>query len=309
MVFRYSNNMLNWFETPQIAIKAFEMATGLSISVHEYTGALWGFLPPSRFLHMNPVCVAAKSMRLQACIRFDVLQTETALVHEPQGRVQVCHAGLVEWVVPTFLDGQIQRVFFAGQRKPGLNLTCDRSKDLDIHPLWSAHVEALEPVDDEEAGWILESLRQLAARVEQWRLDPPPAVLAEQPSVNQASSSRRLLNRHLVPRQHFIHHYIQAHHSKPIALIDLATAMHLSEDRAGHAVKQACGKSFIDLLIRARLRTAAGLLRHTDMSVAQVAMASGFRNLSHFHSVFRKRMNSTPHRYRSQTEMNTKALR
>lgn len=299
--------MLNWFEIPQTAIRAFEKATKLSISLHEYTGSLWGFLPPERFLHGNPACVAAKSNRLNSCIRFDVLQTETALVHQWQGRVHVCHAGLVEWVVPTFLEGQIQRVFFAGQRRPGSQLSCDRSAELDVHPLWAGHLAALEPVDDDEAAWILESLRQLAARIEQWRLDPPSAVMADQPTKAHVSSSRKLLSKHLVPRQHFIHHYIQAHHSKPIALIDLARQMHLSEDRAGHAVKQACGESFIDLLIQARLRTAAGLLRHTDMSVAQVALASGFRNLSHFHKVFRRRMNTTPHRYRSQTEMNARS--
>ena len=299
--------MINWFEIPQTAIRAFEMVTKLSVSVHEYTGSLWGFLPPERFLHGNPACVAAKSIRLDSCIRFDVLQTEKALAHQSQGRVHVCHAGLVEWVVPTFLEGQIQRVFFAGQRRPGLHLSCDRSKELDVDPLWAGHLEALQPVDDDEAAWILESLRQLAARLEQWRLDPPSAVLEEQQPVNHASGNRRLLSRHLVPRQHFIHHYIQAHHSKPIALIDLARQMHLSEDRTGHAVKQACGESFIELLIQARLRTAAGLLRHTDMSVSQVALASGFGNLSHFHSVFRRRMNTTPHRYRSQTEMNARS--
>lgn len=298
--------MDNWFEIPLLAINAFEKTTKLSVSVHEYSGALWGFLPPDRFLHGNPVCVAAKSLRLKACVRFDVLQTETALAQQTQGRVHVCHAGLVEWVVPTFWQGQIQRVLFAGQRRPGPNLHCDQSDQLEVHKLWAAQLHALEPVNDEEAQWLLESLRQLSARIEQWRLDPPDSILQQPQSPRGQNRSLKLLEQNLVPRQHQIHHFIQTHHTKPIALADLARYLHLSEHRTGHAVKQACGQSFVELLIRARLRTAAGLLRHTDMAIAQVAQASGFRNLSHFHNIFRQRMKTTPHRYRSQSEMNAR---
>lgn len=299
--------MENWFDIPHLAIKAFENATKLTVSVHESTGALWGFLPPDRFVHGNPACVAAKNLRLDACVRFDVLQTEMALAQQPHGRVHICHAGLVEWVVPTFAQGQIQRVLFAGQRRPGPKLHCDKSDQVHIHRTWAAHLQALQPVEDDEAQWLLESLRQLSARLELWRMHPPESVLEHAPQETSKRGNLKLLSQHLVPRQQQIHHFIQSHHTKPLTLADMARYLHLSEHRAGHAIRQACGHSFVELLIRARLRTAAGLLRHTDMSVSEVAQASGFRNLSHFHSVFRTRMQTTPHRYRSQTEMNAKA--
>lgn len=305
--------MADWFAIPLLALTAFERMTRLHVTVHEYTGALWGFLPPERFVHGTPACLAAKAIRLSACVRFDVHQTEGALAERPDGRVHVCHAGLVEWVVPTIAVGQLQRVWFAGQRRPGKQLNCARSDAIDVHRSWAAHLEALDPVDDDEADDILEMLRQLAARIEQWWMNPPSAVLGDPATGEGAGKTAAVpLNRRLIARQHAIRHFIQAHHTKPIGLIDLARHLHLSESRTGHAVTQACGRSFIDLLVNARLATAAGLLRHTGMTIAEIAEASGFGNLSHFHQVFRRRFQLTPHCYRRASEtavLDTQGLR
>ena len=296
--------MDDWFEVPIKAIHAFEKVTKLSVTVHEMTGALWAFVPPERFNHVNAPCVAAKAIRMDSCVKFDVLQTRAAMAEKPEGRVHVCHAGLVEWAVPTINNGRLQRLFFAGQRRPGNNLTCAQSQKIEVHPSWANHLQHLEPVDDEEAAWILESLRQLAARIELWRLNPPQGGIDELPDgVPSRGSNAKMLNRHLIPRQHIIRYYIQSHHTKPITLANLAERLHLSESRAGHAVKQACGQSFVDMLTHARLRTAAGLLRHTDLPVSEVALASGFRNSSHFHFTFRKEFGTTPLRYRSEAEI------
>jgi len=75
-----------------------------------------------------------------------------------------------------------------------------------------------------------------------------------------------------------------------------------SESRAGHAVREACGASFIELLAETRLKTAAGLLRYSNLPVVDVAERSGFGDLSHFHQAFRKRYRMTPHKYRRKFE-------
>ena len=85
-------------------------------------------------------------------------------------------------------------------------------------------------------------------------------------------------------------------------LKDVAKALHLSESRAGHAVKEACGATFVELLTQARLRSAAGLLRHTSLPVKDIALRSGFEDVSHFHAVFKAHFKATPHKYRKSTE-------
>jgi AraC family transcriptional regulator of arabinose operon len=99
-----------------------------------------------------------------------------------------------------------------------------------------------------------------------------------------------------------IRHFIQGRHMQRIRLEDLAEHLHISESRAGHAVREACGKSFVELLVEARLHTAAELLRYTNLSVLEISMRSGFNDLSHFHETFRARFKATPHRFRKREQ-------
>jgi AraC-like DNA-binding protein len=295
--------MEDWLNIPMNAILSFEHVTGLSVTIHEVSGALWPFVSPERHLHMNPVCVAAKSAAMAECVRFDAVDTRAAMAHQTAGRVHVCHAGVVEWVVPSIRDGRLQRVFFAGQRRPGKHLTAAQGASVNPHKAWTAHVAALQPVEDQEAHWLLESLRQLAARIELWDLNPPPETLHRDAAAFPATlRTATALRQYLTQRQHAIAFFIQAHHREPLSLADVAEYLHISESRAGHAVKQACGRTFMELLSDARLRTAASLLQNTSLPVSEVAESSGFGNVSHFHHTFRQRFKTTPHQYRKQAE-------
>src|SRR5689334_18841748 len=111
-------------EIPQVAVRAFERSTGLKIAFHDLTGQLPGFLPPDIFGHRTPACLAVKADHQDACTRCDAEFTRTSMATTPAGRVQICHAGLVEWVVPCYRDGRLDWVMFAGQRRPAKSLTC-----------------------------------------------------------------------------------------------------------------------------------------------------------------------------------------
>ncbi len=301
--------MADWFNIPMMAIGAFEKVTGLRITIHEVSGALWAFLPPERYIHTHPVCIAAKAQDMAACVRFDVVQTRAALSEQPAGRVHMCHAGLVEWVVPTIRMGQLQRVFFAGQRRPGPNFTGHQAPQVAHPPEWAKRIAALDPVNDDEAAWILELLRQLAARIELWDSNPPPTTLeVSAASISMKRRTARALRDNLLKRQQLIQYFIQGNHTKPIGMADVAKLLHLSESRAGHAVKQACGRSFMELVLDARLRTVAGLLQNTNLSVSDIAEASGFHNASHFHHTFRRQFKTTPHQYRQQARHKLQVL-
>lgn len=282
----YSADVIDEPDIPGLAVTAFERMSGLAISLHDPRRNLWARLDPDRFEHLNPLCRSVKAVRQPACTAFDQTLVHKQATEHPEGFVKVCHAGFVEWVVPLISDDVLQWVLFAGVRRPAPGLErilVDPSPLMRSGP-WSAQLAKLPAVDDDEAAWILESLRQLNQRLSAWRAGQAPGTPAE------------------LPRSALIHRYLVARHADPeLRLAELAEKLGLSESRAGHAVREACGRSFVDLLTEVRLRTAAGLLRHTGLPLDGVIAASGFGNLSHFHQVFRRTFGVSPGKYRSRT--------
>ena len=270
---------------PTAALTAFERQTGLRVAFHDLGGHLRGILPQERMLHTTPPCIAIKTLQMERCMRCDVDFTRSDLPRTPGGRVQICHAGLVEWVVPEYTGTRLEWTLFAGQRAPGRNLTCAvraPSRGVMQTP------QPVREVDDEEALHLLELTRQLAARLGLWRRE-----LAE----NAARTPQRAGESAGV-RATAIQRFIQVRHMRPLRLADLAAFLHLSESRTAHAVRETCGKSFIELLTAARVKTASELLRYTDLPVSEVAARSGFGDLSHFHATFRKEQKCSPHQFR-----------
>jgi len=267
---------------PALAIASFERLTGLSVSVHDYGGALWAWLPPDRFEHLNPHCRVVKSVRQGACTAFDA-RLVAAKCQDHNGFVKVCHAGFVEWVVPRLDDGQLRWVLFAGVRRPapGLQHVLSDPSVLTRGGSWSSQLARLPAVDDGEALFVLESLRQLNQRLVTWNGETAPGI------------------RENLPRGEAIRHFLIRHHAKvDLSLSDLAGHLGLSESRAGHTVSESCGMTFVALLTELRMRTAAGLLRHSGLSVSRIMAEAGFGNRAHFHTRFRAAFGTTPARYR-----------
>ena len=288
------------YAVPLQAIQAFESTTGLHVGLYDFSGQLYSYLPPERFVHNNSLCIAVKARHERACVSFETGRMCEGLAEKSGGRVKVCHAGLVEWVVPVIRQGRLDWIVFAGQRTPGKGLRealWDSAAPMKSWP-WPRNQKLPPPVDDGEAGTILEMLRQLAARLSQWRDE---AGLSDSISqVKQASFGVKTTG--VDTRSVLIRRFIQNRHPHPVSLADLAKFLHISESRAGHAVRETCGESFIRLLIEARLKTAGELLRHTNLSVLEVALRSGFGDLSNFHYTFRQRNGLAPHQYRRRFE-------
>jgi AraC-like DNA-binding protein len=51
------------------------------------------------------------------------------------------------------------------------------------------------------------------------------------------------------------------------------------------------------------MRTASGMLRHTNLPISEVVMRSGFSDVSHFHKYFKKRFGVSPLKYRKRAEI------
>lgn len=268
---------------PEQAIRAFERAHRLNVAVHDLTGLLQRHLDPSHTYHRHPFCEATKTGGIARCYDWEVADLRPQLRLLPEGRAQVCHMGLLEWVVPVLIQDEVAAVLFAGPRVASRSLV-----SLTIHPdapRTAPRGFRSTSVDDSDS--ILESLRQLASRLRQWLID-----LREQlGNVHHdgADSARRDAR---------IRAFVRERHTQPVTQRDLAEVLGISPSRCAHVVREATGQTFRQLLYDARIRTACWLLAQTDLPLKQIVSRIAINDLSYFHRLFRARTGLAPARYR-----------
>ena len=261
---------------PETAIAAFERVHGILVTVHDYHGRLQARLAVNRAARRHPLCHAAKALDGERrCVDFDMVSLHAIAPLHPQGFIQRCHAGLVEVMVPLRYQGEVVGVLNAGPRRcDDATTNFGRAVSTNVRPdlpTWTA----------QQAQDVLESLRQLVARLERWLLE--------------TSGDRTVGVR---DRRTIIITFINRRANQPITLGQLAKELGLSVDRAGHVVREAFGISFLELVAHHRLERAAELLRHSDLPLVTVSLTCGFGDLSGFHRRFRARFGMTPAAFR-----------
>lgn len=267
---------------PESAIRAFEAATGLHVVLHDLERRWWARLPPERGYHRRPLCQAVKSsVHAQRCLDLELTEWRRDWARWPEGRVHRCHAGLIEWVVPLVDDDTLVGVCFAGQRRAAEDFVADHVQKLSPAVRLIPRSKAPPTVGSEESARILELLRQLAARLVHLARRSEAAVTARG------------------DRWWRCEHFLQDRHADPALRLDhLAGHLGLSPSRLAHLLQERGEGTFVERLTAIRLRSAAALLRGTDLPVAEVALAAGFGDLSNFHRAFRRAFATTPLKYR-----------
>jgi AraC-like DNA-binding protein len=266
---------------PELAIATFERVHDTLVTIHDFSGRIIQRLEVNRSFHRHPLCHAAKARDNQrACLSFDLVSLHAIVPLHPHGFMQRCHAGLVEAVAPVRLRGEVMAILNAGPRTLSDEDTpLQRSQALTPGvaqpklPTWSPS----------EADNVLESLRQLAARLERW-LDSNEADKIS----NTSDRRSRIL------------HIISHQAPKGVTLTFLAKRLGLSVDRTGHVVREEFGITFLELVNQHRLERAAALLKHSDLAISAIALNSGFGDVSTFHRRFRAQFSITPRQYRQQ---------
>jgi AraC-like DNA-binding protein len=282
-----------WSEA-ETAIRCYERWSGLVVVVHDLTGRLAPLLPPGRIWHTQPLCKVMKTSPLNdTCTQWEIHRLRPLLAQDPVGRIQVCHAGLVELVVPVLLTQRLALVLFAGQRLAGDDLMAEHDAPSD-HAPWSKRLPLPAPIAAAEAAHALEGLRQLAARLHLW-LEGHHDLQHEPHGAGAWSAGPAL------ERRRAILGFIDQHHGHALSLGDLADHLGIGPHRTAHVVRELCDKTFVELVTEARLRTACSLLLTSDLPVPEIAARSGFGDANHFHRVFRRHHGITPHRYRRAT--------
>ena len=279
-------------DVPERAIQAFEKIHGLTVTVHDLRGNLTPAINRDRTSHTHPLCRCVKAAGGEArCAAFEIIHLRANLHSCPEGRYHICHAGFVEWIVPAYNALELEWVLFAGVRTPGAGLSpawSDSPTRWQRSP-WRQGTPMPPPVDNARAEVILEHLLQLSARLHHW------AHQRQQPH-NAAPVRGDLLTR----RRTLIRRYLENHHAGAVRLSDLAMELGVSEDRATHLIRECCGQTFREMLVEARIKTAKELLRFSSLPVLEVALCSGFNEISHFNRLFRRSTGFAPRAYRNQ---------
>ncbi len=98
-----------------------------------------------------------------------------------------------------------------------------------------------------------------------------------------------------------IEEYIEEHYSKRVRLADIAADLHLCEKQVSRIIRKEYGCSFSDYINQKRMSVAIMMLKHTNMTVGEIARRVGFENYNYFYKVFKTKYGLTPIEYRTQT--------
>ena len=92
--------------------------------------------------------------------------------------------------------------------------------------------------------------------------------------------------------------YIHTSYAKHITVADLASLCDFSEYHFMRFFKNHVGMTCIDYINNYRLDIPAAMLKDREASVMEIALDTGFHNISYFNKVFKAKFHMTPSQYR-----------
>ena len=92
--------------------------------------------------------------------------------------------------------------------------------------------------------------------------------------------------------------FLHEHFAEPLSRQDLAQHVGMSDDYLTHCFHQELGMTLVAYLNRYRITQAKALLKETDQSITEIALAVGFSNSGYFSRVFRRETGLSPEAYR-----------
>ena len=92
--------------------------------------------------------------------------------------------------------------------------------------------------------------------------------------------------------------YIKEHLAEDLNRDHLAAVVYLSPDYLSHVFREQTGQSLTQYIAEQRVKQAKALLLSSDHSIRDVALMSGFQNVSYFAKQFKRATGKTPQAYR-----------
>ena len=121
-------------------------------------------------------------------------------------------------------------------------------------------------------------------------------------SLNFLSSMRPSKQRAYTNKFNTVIEYIDTHYMQDLCLDDVAAAADFSKFHFSRLFKQYTGFTFCDYIRHRKIKAAEELLNHSDLTITEIAMQSGFVSLSTFNRVFRQLKHCSPTEYREKNQ-------
>jgi AraC-like DNA-binding protein len=93
--------------------------------------------------------------------------------------------------------------------------------------------------------------------------------------------------------------FVRDHCTDPLTLPGLASRYGLNPSYFSRLFHRHAGMPLVEFVNKARVQRSCQLLKRSDASILEVAVAVGYNNLSHFNRCFRRTMGMSPREYRS----------
>ena len=240
-----------------------------------------GVMPRCFTVHEAPFCLEHKRRRrlFRRCVRDDVLRLGEQCHASRKPFLKVCHAGVVELVVPIFDGDCYVGAFcfgpFQGEAPPRRRFAAQLASKL---PLLDDELRA-------DAETLLLTLGGYA--VSQARR----SVLRERAAHVRDERIQRVVAH--------IHDHLGARLTADV----MGSLCGLSSSRFLHVFKSEMDVSFARYVRQVRLERAKDLLTHTGLKIAEIAAELGYWNQNHFAWAFRKHTGQTATQYRAATAL------
>ncbi len=263
-------------------LRHIEQELEISVTVHDMYGLLRDkdkrLLLPERYIHLHQCCLRKRMDDRtwnSRCYRDCYELSEKAVRETGKVFIKKCWKGLYEVVVPLICDGTHRLTLYGGVFRGADPAAC-----FDSAPDW---------------------FRKAYARLRPFASCDPEAVadLLECFGMSllfQAGIGKQ--NLHEGGKAGDIFYFIASNAHRQIELGDLAAHMGISASRCSHLVKEICGASFQDILIRERMERAAIILSSSEQTLESVAENLGYSNGFYFNRAFRKYYGETPGAFR-----------
>lgn len=92
--------------------------------------------------------------------------------------------------------------------------------------------------------------------------------------------------------------YIQSNFNKELTLKEVADALYYSKNHLSHIFSTELGITFKEYVMKLRLEYAYSKIRHTNRSIKEICLDSGFNSLEYFSKVFKEKYGIAPNNFR-----------
>lgn len=100
--------------------------------------------------------------------------------------------------------------------------------------------------------------------------------------------------------------YIGENVSKPITLKDISNHIHLTKEYTAYLFKKEMHTTVVDFIHQYKMMIAKDIIRTTQKPLTDIAKSLGYQTYSYFSKVFKKYFNTSPVRFRIQSQSDKK---